>query len=351
MVNRAAERVWRRRRDDLLGRVMWHEFPEAVGSPVYEQHLAAVREGHPRQLDTVSPVLNQRIRVTLFPLDGRLLVAFHGVADLASAPTGGTQAGATGGAGVPGGSVETVLRAAKDEAERAHEAKARLLKIASHDLRQPLHLLGLTVDHLAERLNDPAGRALCARVDQALLRIRRSLDYLAEAADYDSAQLAPRVESFPIQLLLERVIESCAPIAAAKGIRLRTVASRRVVESDQRMLGTIVLNLAGNAVKYTAIGGVVVGCRRSGDRLRIEVADTGPGIPVDQREAIFREFYRAAPARAEGLGLGLSITQRLAALLGHPVRLRSAVGKGSVFSVELPLADGARRPYGSGASD
>ena len=168
---------------------------------------------------------------------------------------------------------------------------------------------------------------------------------LLDMSRLDAGVLEPNLTEFPIERLLKRIETTFAEAAREKGLRLGVVSSSAWVRSDFILLERIVLNLVSNAVRYTPHGGVVIGCRHRGNRLRIDVWDSGPGIPQDQQRHIFGEFYQLGgrqPDRRAGLGLGLSIVDRLGQLLGHPVELASRPGKGSRFSISVPLV-AARR--------
>jgi CheY-like chemotaxis protein/anti-sigma regulatory factor (Ser/Thr protein kinase) len=167
---------------------------------------------------------------------------------------------------------------------------------------------------------------------------------LLDISKLDAGVLAPNMAEFPVARLLKRVETTFTGTAQEKGLSFRVVTSSAWVRSDLILLERIVLNLVSNAVRYTTNGGVVVGCRRRGGRLQIEVWDTGPGVPPDQQGNIFGEFYRlGGPDRDRGgLGVGLAIVDRLSRLLDHPVNLTSTLGKGCCFSVALPLV--AARP-------
>ena len=171
---------------------------------------------------------------------------------------------------------------------------------------------------------------------------------LLDISKLDAGVLAPSISEFPVDHLLKRIETTFAATAREKGLRLRVVSSEAWVRSDFILLERILLNLVSNAVRYTERGGVVVGCRHRDGRLRIEVCDSGIGIPEDQRRNIFGEFYQldgGEKDRRGGLGLGLAIVDRLCGLLDHPIELTSSVGRGSRFSVSVPSA-----PAGTGAS-
>jgi signal transduction histidine kinase len=225
--------------------------------------------------------------------------------------------------------------------EIANLAKSRFLAAASHDLRQPLHALGLFVAQLRGRTRADERKRILAGVDSALSAMNELFNALLDVSKLDAGVLTPNLAEFPIAQLLRRVETTFAGAAREKELSLRVAASSAWVRSDFILLERIVFNLVSNAVRYTGKGGVVVGCRRRGERFRIEVWDSGPGIPADRRQHIFGEFYRLEPDRDRrgGLGLGLAIVDRLCRLLDHPIELTSTLGKGSCFSVALPMVD------------
>jgi GAF domain-containing protein/DNA-binding NarL/FixJ family response regulator/anti-sigma regulatory factor (Ser/Thr protein kinase) len=227
------------------------------------------------------------------------------------------------------------------ELELANTYKSRFLAAASHDLRQPLHALNLFVAQLRAE-SDPAERSrLVARIDAAVSAMNELFDALLDMSKLDAGVLAPNLTAFPVDHLLKRMETTFADASREKGLQLRVVPSSAWVRSDFILLERILLNLVSNAVRYTPRGGVVVGCRRRGERLRIDVWDSGVGIPEDQQGNIFGEFYQLAGAerdRRGGLGLGLSIVDRLGRLLDHTVELQSRPGRGSRFSVSVNLA-------------
>jgi signal transduction histidine kinase/CheY-like chemotaxis protein len=226
--------------------------------------------------------------------------------------------------------------------EVANTYKSHFLASASHDLRQPLHALNLFVAQLQSEA-DPAERSrLVGRIDAAVGSMNELFEALLDMTKLEAGILKTNPVEFPVARLLERVETTFGDAALKKGLKLRVVQSDAWVSSDLILLERILLNLVSNAVRYTDRGGVVVGCRQRGNELRIDVCDTGAGIPEDQRQRIFGEFYqlaRTAQDRREGLGLGLAIVDRLGRLLGHPVELDSRPGRGSRFSVTVPLAE------------
>lgn len=236
---------------------------------------------------------------------------------------------------------EEIVRA-KEEAELANQAKSRFLASASHDLRQPLQALNLFVSSLVDLENDPEKRTILDKTQMSLDALASLLNALLDISRLDAGSIVPEKVNFSFHHLA-RLAQEFAPVAASQGLSLKVVPSSVALYSDPVLLETIVRNLLGNALKYTDRGRVLMGCRRLKESIRIEVWDTGQGIAPDQMELIFEEFYQIgneARDREKGLGLGLSIVNRTAHLLGHQVSARSEFGRGSVFTVEVPLAKG-----------
>ncbi|MBX9776789.1 MAG: HAMP domain-containing protein [Xanthobacteraceae bacterium] len=221
--------------------------------------------------------------------------------------------------------------------ELANQAKSRFLAAASHDLRQPLHALGLFVAQLRESAGVKERSHIVDRVDAAIATMNDLFNALLDISKLDAGALAPKLSDFPIRQVLRRIETTFAGAAREKGLSFRIIPSDAWVRSDSILLERILLNLISNAIRYTQSGGIVVGCRKRDAWLRIEVCDTGRGIPEDQHQKIFGEFYRAGEAhQGTGLGLGLAIVDRLCGLLGHPIQLASKVGRGSRFTVMVP---------------
>ena len=232
------------------------------------------------------------------------------------------------------------LEAAKAEAERANVGKSRFLAAASHDLRQPLQTISLLQGLLDKRVHDEATRRLVHRLDETVRTMSSLLDKLLDINQLEAGIVRPAIVDFPINRLLEEMRTEFTYHTETNGLGWCVVPSRLTVRSDPRLLEQIIRNLLSNAVKYTTGGRLLLGCRRRGDMLRIEVWDTGAGIPELELPAIFEEFHQLdnpARERTKGLGLGLAIVQRLSDLLGHKIDVRSRLGTGSVFSIEVPL--------------
>jgi signal transduction histidine kinase/ActR/RegA family two-component response regulator len=235
--------------------------------------------------------------------------------------------------------------------EVANTYKSHFLASASHDLRQPLHALNLFVAQLNGE-SDPAERSrLISRINAAVGSMNELFEALLDMTKLEAGILKPSRADFPVVRLLERIEATFAEAARKKGLRLRVVGSDAWVSSDPMLLERIVLNLVSNAVRYTERGGVLVGCRRRGQVLRIDVCDTGAGIPEGERRNIFGELYQvSSPGQErEGIGLGLAIVDRLGRLLAHPVELDSRPGRGSRFSVSAPLATQPRNTAQTGS--
>lgn len=241
----------------------------------------------------------------------------------------------------------SALEEAKLEAERANAAKSRFLAAASHDLRQPLQALALLKDFFAPSLTGDRAADLLARFDKALGALSGMLDVLLNISQIEAGAVLPHREAFPVAEMLDRLHGEFIALAAARDLSLRFLPSTAWVDSDPRLLEQMIRNLLGNAVKYTRTGKILLGCRRRGANLVIEIWDTGIGIEPAQLERIFEEFHQVNnPARESGLGLGLglSIVRRLGRLLDHPVAVRSVPGRGSVFTITVPLHTGGPRP-------
>ncbi len=239
-------------------------------------------------------------------------------------------------------SYATLERKVEERTQQLQEAnlsKSRFLAAASHDLRQPLHALNLFAAQLRYEKDQAERDRLAVRIDTAVANMNELFNALLDISKLDAGAMTASVSAFPVSRVLSRIAATFTQAARDKGLRLRMVLSSAWVRSDPILLEQILLNLVSNAVRYTSAGGILVGCRRVGDALRIDVCDTGIGIPTDQQRSIFAEFYQVAtPERSGevGLGLGLAIVERLCAVLDHPIGLVSTPGKGSRFSVSVP---------------
>ncbi len=232
------------------------------------------------------------------------------------------------------------LQTALGMAEQANQTKTRFVAAVGHDLMQPLSAAKLYLASFAAMSDQPETARVAGMAESALQSVEAIVGDLLEISKLDSGKAMMRLAPVPLHDLLLALSHEFQPAAAAKGVTLRIRPSDLWVRSDANYLRRILQNLISNAVRYTTNGGVLVGVRRRGDAARVEVWDTGPGVPENRREEIFEEFNRldAAVSASEGLGLGLSIVDRAAKALGHPVYLRSRQGRGSCFAIEAPLA-------------
>jgi len=234
-----------------------------------------------------------------------------------------------------------ITQAAKDAAEAANRAKSSFLAAASHDLRQPLHALGLFSQALAEQTRDAGGQALVQRITTSVSSLETLFSALLDVSKLDAGVITAHPRDFPIRPLLDRLADECMPEALQRGLSLAVVCGDVNVHSDPVLLERILRNLLANALRYTSAGGVVLGCRRRGRGFSLEVWDSGAGIAPGEIDRIFEEFYQvdnASRERSRGLGLGLAIVRRLAELMGHAVEVASRPGRGSVFRVMVPAA-------------
>jgi len=237
---------------------------------------------------------------------------------------------------------KALAETALQEAEAANRSKTQFFAAASHDLRQPLHAMGLFAGALQQKIKDPEVLNVVSSINASVAALEGLFNELLDISKIDSGVVTARLCDFPIGSVLDTLLAEFRAEAREKGLDLTVVGSRRFVHSDPMLLERILRNLISNAIRYTRKGGVLLGCRWRQDRVRIEVRDTGPGIPADQQNRIFDEFYQLEnPGRTskKGLGLGLSIVKRLSNLLGYRIELRSRMGRGTVFGFDVPLAD------------
>lgn len=245
--------------------------------------------------------------------------------------------------GAVGAFVDISLRKLAERAlVRSNAAKTRLLAVASHDLRQPIQGMTLLMQVLEGQLPSSAGPVM-EKLKTCLSVLSTQLHDLLDLAKVDSGVVPVNYLTCPINDIIDRAVQPAAPQAAEKGLCLRIRRSAAVVRTDPVLLERLLVNLVANAVKYTQAGGILIGCRRRGHRCRLQVFDTGIGIPADQMQAIWSEFYQVHQAAnavedGKGVGLGLAIVDHVARLLGCRVTVRSTPGKGSTFSIDLPLA-------------
>jgi PAS domain S-box len=270
---------------------------------------------------TGAEILIEKIKLPLRSHDGEIV----GVIVIASDVTERSRA-------------EQRLVAAKQEAERVNAARLQLIAAGSHDLRQPLQATALFLGLLDYAATDPKLLNLVGKAQAALGSALSLFDDLMNLSKLEAGGVVPAFEPVSLGRLLDRLRDEFTPQAEAKGLRFRIRPSNRVICSDPLLLERILRNLITNAVRYTDRGGILVGCRQRGGYARIEVWDTGIGIPQEQFELIFKEFHQVPSPASNGrggLGIGLATVRRMAAVLQHSVKVRSKVGRGSLFALEV----------------
>jgi signal transduction histidine kinase/ActR/RegA family two-component response regulator len=237
--------------------------------------------------------------------------------------------------------LEHKIRERTRQLEDANRAKTRFLAAASHDLRQPVHALGLFIAQLKETRNENARDRLIERVAVSSNAVADLIEALLDISRLDAGSIGARPVEFNLQSLFDRIEHACAPVAVAKGLRLRIRPTVLWIRTDPVLLERILLNLCANAIRHTRQGGAILTARIRGAHVRIQVWDTGVGIAPEQQSKIFEEFYQVGPpidGESKGLGLGLAIVDRLATLLGCRVTVRSTPARGSVFALDVPRA-------------
>jgi Na+/proline symporter/signal transduction histidine kinase len=237
--------------------------------------------------------------------------------------------------------LNAALEVAKSKADEANHDKTRFLAAASHDVLQPLNAARLYATSLMERPLDDVASSLIRNVDASLNAVEEIFSALIDISRMDSGRLSVDIEPVSLADLFENLSVDFAPAAKEEGLDLKIVPTSLWVRSDRRLLRRVLQNLVSNAIKYTRSGRVLLGARRRGCVVAIQVLDTGPGIPEDKRGLIFCEFQRleGAGSTVGGLGLGLSIVERICRILDHPIELSSQAGKGSTFGVVVPAAN------------
>ncbi|MGB3898435.1 MAG: hybrid sensor histidine kinase/response regulator [Mesorhizobium sp.] len=233
------------------------------------------------------------------------------------------------------------LSAAKENAELANLSKTRFLAAASHDVLQPLNAAHLSISALAEIQMGEEGRKLVRQVERSLETMEDLLRTLLDISKLDAGVVRPEIGDVSLESLFASLRSDFLPLAELNGLKLKFRPAPATVRSDRTLLRRILQNIISNALRYTRAGGVLVGIRHRGDTVRIDVADTGCGIPEDQHDAVFEEFNRGSISAntslaSGGLGLGLAIVRRIAGALGHPITFSSRVGRGTIFHIDVP---------------
>jgi CheY-like chemotaxis protein len=233
------------------------------------------------------------------------------------------------------------LKSAKVAADLANLSKSRFLAAASHDLRQPFQAMRLFHHVLSARLRDKEDIHAAAKLGEAMASGEELLNSLLDISTLDAGTMRMSIDNVAVDDLLEELRSSFAPVAAQKGLTLKVVSTKCRIRTDPVLFKRMVRNLVSNAIRYSNRGGILLGCRNRGAFLHVQVWDSGIGIPADQLDAVFDDFYQIHNSerdRTKGLGLGLSIVRRTAHLLGHEIQVRSSHGRGSVFTLVVPKA-------------
>ena len=242
--------------------------------------------------------------------------------------------------------VEARLRDAKREAEQANLSKTKFLAAVSHDLLQPLNAARLFTSALLEQSFGPKAEGLVRSVSTSLDDVENLLGTLVDISKLDAGVITPDVTAFDLRDLLNNIAREFRQMAAAEGLVLDFVPCSVVVRSDSQLLARILRNFLTNAIRYTEQGRILLGCRRQNGHVLLQVWDTGSGIPEDKLTEVFQEFKRIRPNGAQtdkGLGLGLAIVDKIARMLGHNISVSSVEGKGSVFTVRVPVGERQHR--------
>lgn len=234
--------------------------------------------------------------------------------------------------------METALLEAKSQAEAANATKSRFLALASHDILQPLNAAQLYVTSLLEAQNERRDTRIVRQISNSIASAESIISSLLDIARIDTDSIEPKLSSVPLDQILKSLVDE-AQVQLPEEVELHYIPSSVYVLSDHKMLSRIIQNFISNAVKYTSEGRIIVGCRRHDAHVELFVIDTGPGIPEDDLEKVFNDFFRSqAQIEQSGLGLGLAVAKRLADLLDHKIRVQSDAKKGSSFSIALPVA-------------
>jgi PAS domain S-box-containing protein len=302
--------------EELKDRPVWEVIPDGSDPDSLRRRFGAMGEARAARFETFSAALDAWIEGSIHRSDTGYSVYLQDVTIRKR--------------------MEEELHLAKLQAEAAALARSHLLEASGRDLRQPLEVIRISIDGLERTVRDHEQARGLARARLAADVIADAFDKLVEVAKLDGRLSVPNREVFAIRELLERLRETWAPLTREKRIGFELGPCAELVHSDQQMLGTILDNLVGNAIRYTERGRVWVECHATNDTVAIEVHDTGIGIPEDRLDDIFKEFQRLDPGSVVGMGLGLSIVMRTVALLGHRIAVQSEPGAGSCFQVAVP---------------
>lgn len=331
IINGQAEKMFGYSRSELLGRKVEELLPDGIRERHLQHRATYLADPIIRPMGTNMELAGQRRDGSLFPVEISLSPVDVGESRFVSSVIRDV---------TERKQLESELIEARRAAELANKANTAFLAAASHDLRQPVQALSLLNGALRRTVDDPLAKEMVESQQLSLDAMTNLLNSLLDISRLDAGAIEPEFEDFPVRRLVDRLSAEFARQAKQKGLLFRAEDCGAVIRSDPNLLTEIIQNLVSNAIRYTDMGQVTLTCRDAADGIALDVRDTGIGIDPGQIEQIFLEFHqcKAPGASTEGFGLGLAIVRRLADLLGHRVDVESAPGKGSCFSIELPLS-------------
>jgi PAS domain S-box-containing protein len=344
IVNAQAERMFGYDREELLGKAIELLLPDHMRDTHVTHRDTFARKPSVRTMGRGLDLVARRKDGSEFPVE------------ISLSPVGSAQ----------GNFVSSVIRdvterkrmeedivAAQQAAERANKANSAFLAAASHDLRQPVQALNLLNGALRRMVTDPRVLEIVESQYHSLMAMTNLLNSLLDISRLDAGAISPDFEVFPVQRLIDRLSAEFARQARQKGLEFRSLNCNATVRSDPNLLSEIIQNFVSNAVRYTNKGNVRLSCNQEDGQCRINVVDTGTGIEADQLDSIFQEFHQcnSSTSSKEGFGLGLAIVRRLSDLLGHGIEVQSEPGKGSCFSVSVPIVRQSQKPVEEESGD